>query len=128
MTRRQLERIVRQWIQRLGLERWEISIEWDDWDPDDGSRAYVWRSRDYETARLYFNPVEWPKWESRFANQGVVHELLHVMTREAEFVLELLDGRLAGDLVSTIETSHKHAMEGVVDALAWRLVDLAGVT
>lgn len=129
MTRAELEAIVAWWVPRLGLAAWEIEVEWDprrdDMDFDSGVRhAATWRSRDYDEARLYFHPSEHADWDRRKANQLAVHELLHLVTRDVEFVLDQVDGQLHRDVDSVVSGGHRHAVEGAVDRLAYRLVDL----
>lgn len=53
-----------------------------------------------------------------------MHELLHLTTREVEFILDLLDEQLHRDVDTMISRSHRHAVEGAVDRLAYRLVEL----
>lgn len=129
MTRDELARIVAWWLPRLGLQAWTVEVEWDphrdDIDFDSGARhAATWRSRDYDEARVYFHPTEHTGWDRRRANQLAVHELLHLATRDVEFILDLLDEQLHRDVDTIISRSHRHAVEGAVDRLAYRLVEL----
>jgi hypothetical protein len=132
MTRDELDAIVAWWRPRLGLQAWEISVRWERDPDDDGehfedvptSRAFTWRARDYEEARVYFNPSQHEDWDRTRANEIAVHELLHLVTREAEYVLDIVDGHLHRDSQELVERAHRHAMEGAVDRLAHRLVEL----
>lgn len=129
MTRAELEAIVAWWRPRLGLQAWTVEVEWDpkrdDMDFDSGVRhASTWRSRDYDEARVYFHPTEHVDWDRRRSNQLAVHELLHLATREVEFILDLTEGQLHRDVDELVNRSHRHAVEGAVDGLAYRLVDL----
>jgi hypothetical protein len=131
MTRAELEAIVAWWRPRLGLERWSLRVCWpgDPTDPDpitfdDHQNAGTWRARDYDEARVYFNPDEISGWNHRRANQLAVHELLHLVTREVEWVLDLIDGQLHRDVDDMVGRSHRHAVEGAIDRLAYRLVEL----
>lgn len=131
MTRNQLEAIVAEWIPRLGLERWEIKIAWEGWEDEAEHRdahAFVWRARDYDQARLYLNPTDSKKWSLVEAHVIIVHELLHLATREVEFVLDMVDGYLHRDVDQAVARAHRHAVEGVVDRLAYRLVELVGIS
>jgi len=128
VTRAQLEAIVAWWRPRLGLERWALEVRWDR-DPDEPSftdtqNAFIWRARDYEEARLYFNPAKHGDWDRERANQIAVHELLHLVCREAEWILDLLDEQLHRDVDTMISRSHHHALEGAIDRVACRLVEL----
>jgi hypothetical protein len=131
VTRDELEAIVEWWRPRLGLAGWELEVRWEA-APEDGehfentptSRAYTWRARDYDEARVYFNPAMIDGWSRRQANALAVHELLHLVTREVEHVLDLADGQLHRDVDELLTRAHRHAVEGAVDRLAYRLVDL----
>lgn len=134
MTKKQMETIVAEWIPRLGLSDWDIEVRWDqdahspDWREENPPHASTWRSRDYDKARLYFNPDELSGWSNRQANLNVVHELLHLVTRDVEFILDLLLAHLHRDMYSVVSESHRHAVEGAVDRLAYRFVQVAGIS
>jgi hypothetical protein len=49
---------------------------------------------------------------------------LHLVTREVEYVLDLIDSQLHRDSQELVERSHRHGVEGAVDRLAYRLVEL----
>lgn len=123
MTKVQLERIVRMWVPRLGLERWKIEIKWDEAaDPD--AYASITPSAYYDTATLRF-ATDFGKWERDMAEQTVVHELLHLTHRDIDEVVNDLDGQLHRDAAILLERRYKQALEQFVDRMAARLVELA---
>lgn len=129
MRRAQVEQIVHWWIPRLGLDHWRIDVVWDhsrDEAPsfDSFEHAFTWRARDYDEARMYFNPNEMEHWDRRQANEIVVHELLHLVTRDIEFVLDQIEDQLHRDVETLVTVSHRHAVEGAVDRLSKRIVEL----
>ena len=127
MTRHELELAVEWWRRRLGLERWAIRVEWepdDDGDDERRPHASTWRARDYDEARIRFNLAEYRGWDRRRGNVLVVHELLHLVTRDVEHVLDLTDGQIHRDSHELLVRAHRHAVEGAVDRLAYRLVEL----
>lgn len=132
MTRDGLDHIVRVWIPRLGLTHWRIEVVWESGkyknDPTFSSfeHAFTWRARDYDEARLYFNQDDMERWDLRAAEEIVVHELLHLVTRDVEFVLDQIDGQLRDDAQAIVELSHRHAVENAVERLACRIVEIAG--
>lgn len=136
MTREQIAEIVDTWVPRLGLEHWEITVHWephplDADDPpsfDTHDKAWVHRARDYDEARMYFNEKAMEYWTARDAHATVVHELLHLVTRDVEFVLDMLDEMLHRDVDTLVMRAHRHAVEGAIDRLAYRIVDMMGVT
>lgn len=56
-----------------------------------------------------------------------VHELLHCLLRDVEYVGDLLEGHLHRDVEQLVQRSHMHHVEQVVDRLAYRLVELADI-
>ncbi len=135
MTRGEIESIVAEWVPRLGLAHWDITVVWpqaaDSDDPfqaeDHTAHASTWRSRDYDVAKVYFNDVEREKWSVLEAHRHAVHELLHLVTRDVEFILDMLDGHVHRDVDEMIGRSHRHAVEGAIDRLAYRFVEVAGI-
>lgn len=134
MTRAELERAVRAWQRLLGLEHWQIDVVWDasrfdNEDVDDNSapvrQAFTWRPRDYDFARLYLNPATCHDWPARDAHAVIVHELLHLATREVEWILDLVEGQLHRDVDELVHRTLRHVVEGFVDRIANRIVDLA---
>lgn len=124
-----MEGVVSLWIKRLGLQRWNIEVKWDDPDhfKSDIDKAYIWRARDYEDARLYFNPNTSESWSMRTLHCTVVHELLHLVTRDVEFVLDQVEDQLHRDVETVVAETFKHHLEGAIDQIACRMVELVGI-
>lgn len=131
MTKQQIEKIVAWWIPKLGLQSWQIDVLWEFHPSDthmsfDDEHATTWRSRDYEEARIYFNPALIESWDASQANRTAVHELLHLLAHDIEFVIDLLEDMLHRDLDTVITRAHRHAVERSIDRLSYRLVELVG--
>lgn len=124
MTKGQLERIVRTWQGRLGLERWDLEVDFKEPSKED-SDASTWRSNDYDRATLRFADG-WPKWSVQFANRIAVHELLHLVTRELDRVVEDVTDQMHREAATQIDRRYLHEIEGLVDRLAYRLVEMGG--
>ena|SRR5687767_550436 len=138
MNRIDVEQLVSLWRARLGLQTWEIEVVWpedyarwpenenkDDFTKFDGfDHARIWRAKDYENARLYVNPDKLETHETRSLEVDIVHELLHLVFRETEFILDQIDGQLHRDVSDIVEKTFVHHMEASIDKLAYRLVDL----
>lgn len=124
MTQRELEAILRLWQGRLGLERWELKVEWDKPAGED-FEAQIFCSADYDSARIRFEP-EWSKWTREHAHKVIVHELLHALHRDIDNVLSGLDGQLHRDAQNVVEWQYRHALEGMIERLALRLVEISG--
>ncbi len=130
MTAKQLEDLVRLWQGRLGLEAWRLHIE----IADLGDTTYFARSEPAKTgdeARLTFPP--WvlgrgqrptnvlPAFEGEL-EATVVHELLHLVLRDLDWAMEMLEGQLHRDLDSVFKASLNQTTERTIDRLAWALV------
>lgn len=131
-TQSSIENIARYWIDNLGLQTWDIRLVWgeelDDWYSGGfDSHASCWRSRDYEQGRLYVNPKEYECWTDREAHLHICHELLHMVTKEVEYVIDHIEGKLSKEADGLVTKAHQHHVEGVVDKLAYRFVELAGI-
>lgn len=127
LERDDIEEIWRTWQRRLGLEGWDVTFEWD--HPifgDDTAHAEIWRSNSYDTVRVRFNS-DFTTWSRARANKHVVHELCHLMTRDLDQAVESAEAIVSRDAYKLLESRYSHEVEGVVDRLAVRFVDLAGV-
>jgi hypothetical protein len=52
----------------------------------------------------------------------IAHELLHCHTRDAENVIEGLDGQIHRDALAQVEQRHEHAIEQAIERLSHALV------
>lgn len=119
-----LDRRLAIWVSRLGLERWDIKLLPDFCDED--ANASTWRSNTYDRATIKFS-CDLPTWTFGFAETVLVHELLHLCHRDIDQVLGDLDGQLQRDAWLMVERRYEHAMEGFIERLACRLVEIGGV-
>lgn len=130
MDREELQEIVEFWRKQLGLFTWDITYDWPEGeassDSDDAPYASVWRSRDYQTAKLWFN-WNFPTWTRFEAHWHVCHELLHLVTREMEFILTSIEDMLHRDVYQVVKESHHHQVEGVIDFMAHRLLEMHNI-
>jgi hypothetical protein len=120
MTKEHLEELVRSWQSRLGLDAWDVKIDWVK-PAREGTNSVTWRSDDYDSATIMWDP-EFPEWDPLFAEQIVVHELLHLLTRDIDRVVADLEGELHRDVYTQVDRRYEHEVEGLVDRLACRLV------
>lgn len=128
MTEVELVSIVRLWQSRLGLDTWDIKTQFkldDDEDETETVLAQCWRARDYDQGRISFNSKLWPSWTPIEAHRTAVHELLHLVLRDVEFIGDLIDGHLHRDVDQLVQRSHRHHVEQAVERLSCRFVDLA---
>lgn len=131
MTRRQVDVALRLWQHRLALDAWriELVIDGERWDANDRGDcdASVWRSNDYDVARVYLNPSTWQSWADAELHEHLVHELLHLTLRDLEHVLDHVEPLLHADAHRIASEAHRHVLEQAVDRLARQFVELAGI-
>jgi hypothetical protein len=124
MTRPQLVRIVEVWQSRLRLTHWDLTVDTD--TPANGEAiAECIRHHSYDTADLRFRP-DWPTWSRRYANDTVVHELMHLQERDLSEAVNTAQLFCHPEAWKQFNDRCEHEREGLVDRLATILVDLGG--
>lgn len=122
MTRKQVEQYLAAWQARLGLERWDIVVDWD--KPCAATaEATITREHKYERAWLRLRR-DWDKWGNERIKRVIIHELLHLATRDIDRVLASAQKSLHPDAWRMLNDRYDHEIEGFIDALAVRLVAL----
>lgn len=131
MTKERIVFFLKKWVEILGLSDWQIKIVYEDCD-DSGSYMEVYRSQDYQRAKLIIPPwwlgerdVPNDVWffsnihdEQNF-EETLVHELLHLFTTAMKNIVSVdLEGFLHRDVHAQIEKAFTHAEERSVDNLA----------
>ena len=125
MTKREAERVLRVWQERLALDGWDIDLEFD--VELDGTRdAEIEWPWSYDHATLRLGPQA-REWDDQQGQEVIVHELLHLITRD--LAVSVAD---SWAYASEREKRHvrdrfNHELEGIVDRLAVRLVRLGGL-
>ena len=122
MTKREIERLVSDWQKRLKLEHWSIKVDWSR-SPREDAYATTHRRIKYDIAEIYFDS-EYRTWSKDFAEQLVVHELLHLTTRDLDQVIGDLEDLLRLESFKLVEKRYDHEIEGVVDRFATIVVEL----
>lgn len=124
MTKRHVERIVREWQSTLGLDSWRIKINWDV-AADEGDFAKIKVSDSYENAELRLE-AGFREWDSQTANETIVHELLHIFENQAGCIVESLEKIMEPNAYYLLENHYTQMVENWIDRLAIILVGLAG--
>lgn len=120
MTKSALERLVRLWQGRLGLERWKIDVKVSS-EPI-GGFADVQASSQYEFATVTFAAGI----ADEVVEQTVVHELLHLLLRDTDALVEDARSQLHPQASVQVEKRYEYVQEGFVDRLAARIVEIGG--
>jgi hypothetical protein len=123
VTKARIEKLIGVWTVRLGLERWKIDVDWSK-PCADHNVAEIEKSSFYDTGTIRLEPG-WAKWAPDYAEQTVVHELLHLLHRDVDEAFADIEGQLQRDAWTMVERRYKQAMEGFIDRTASRLVELA---
>lgn len=117
MTKKQIERMIEDWKKRLGLERVEFRILWDVPTPTYGVAAEIEPHKQYDYAKLWIR-ADFPQWAPDFAEQVVIHELLHVMHRPLDVCIETITDD------ATAQAWYENVMETFIDRIALRLYEV----
>lgn len=131
MTEPQLWELLEVWKARLGLERWLVILEVGGAD-DDSCYMETHRSTTYERAVIRVQPWLLGKGEApprtmirgahltdAFVESSLVHELLHLHTRDMRAIVrDDLDGQVHRDVYTVLEAGMARAEEQCVDRLA----------
>ena len=141
MSPAKLEALVPVWQERLGLAHWTIIVEVDGRhiaeDGDDVAMR-IFRHQRYDDAVLEVAPwmvgdgqppdvIEAAMLDDRLVEQKLVHELLHLCSRDlANIIEDDLDGFLQRDAHELVRLGAVRAEEAMVDRLAKTLVAWAG--
>lgn len=122
-TRKWAEKTLRRWQHALGLSHWEIDLDWDTIAPED-CFARTWRANDYDLACVWF-PKAWRERSREEVEQTIVHELVHLVLRDAAQAHRLVCDQLpkrAQELAGRYWTNRE---EQAVDRLAHAFVRVA---
>ena len=126
--RAQLKRVIKTWKKRLQLDHYTITIEWDELPEDPDAAATISISEYYDFAEMKF-AEGWTLHGIEELNRIVVHELMHILLHEYGVAARsiFVTGAISTDLRLLWSDRMNDAEEAVVDRLACRFVELAGV-
>lgn len=119
-----LEHMVAVWQERMHLTHWTIEFDWIN-PAEEQNHAEVSRNNPYDSARLRFN-AGYSEWSRFFANHTVVHELMHLVTRDLEEAANALEDHVPAKVHALFDAHVTYELEGVVDRTAQIIVELAG--
>lgn len=105
------------WQPILRIKHWEIEIHWGT-PPSDGCDASIWLSKQYPSARLFLDE-NWKDWDEVHFTRTIIHELLHIVMRDMDFVIvHLLEDQLHRDVDSMIRKAFLQAEEAAIEILS----------
>lgn len=126
MTEKQRNSLIVQWKKRLGLDHWLIEIS-EETPENPDALASVSPAESYDRATIRFAP-EWPEWPQQFAERVIVHELLHIVFRDLVEAEQSIYDALSHDARVLYSRRLEHELEGVIDRLAERYVEVSSTT
>lgn len=121
------------WLERLGLDRWIVTLEVGGAEDETAYMETV-RSSSYERGRIHVAPwvlgigevpndVLVTNFDAEFVEAALVHELLHLHTRDMRAVVrDDLISQVHRDVYTQLEKAMERAEEQCVDRLALALV------
>lgn len=126
MTEKQRNDMVTKWKKNLRLDHWLIEIVDEEPDNQD-ALASVMPAESYDRATIRF-ASSWPEWPPAFAERVVVHELLHIVFRDLVEAEQSIYDALSHDARVLYSRRLDHELEGVIDRLAERFVEVSSTT
>lgn len=116
MTKREVEKLLRDLQVRMFLRHWDIAIDWNT-APNEGCDATLWVANTYDDAVLYL-AAGWRSWSPWKMRQTLLHELGHATTRDLVSAVESIKDELEGSVWNVYQDRFFHELEGVVDRYA----------
>lgn len=126
MTEKQVLVALSDWQDWLGLNAWNIELAFNE-PADLDNEAEIEHPIHYDRATIRL-AANWKTWAPLKLHQLLVHELLHLTTRDLEQAYGALKNQVHPDVWSVTESRCTHEIEGVIDRLAVRIVEIAGFT
>lgn len=126
--RRRVGRLITEWRGRLALDHFVIDVIWSEEPENPDALASVEVSDLYDHAEMRFRG-DFVDHDLEMLNRIVVHELLHILFRDMGQAVRSVGivGALSSDVRILWHDRCHDAEEGLIDRLANRFVDMAGV-
>lgn len=126
MTVRQLGSRVKYWqraLHDLGLQGWDLHVDAVD-EPKGrpNSHASVTVATHYDSAWIEFAESALTELSNRNIDKIIVHELLHIIFRDYEAVVDEGMSALGYREQSTFEAMREHEIEGIIERLARTII------
>ena len=121
MTKARIIRLVNENGRRLRLTGWRIMIELDAELSGDTDAEVAW-DWSYDNATIRFSE-KWRTWDEGYARRVIVHELLHLLTRDLCVCVAEVFTALPEGCHGLARDRWDHELEGVVERVAVLLTD-----
>lgn len=139
MTKEQVESLLEDWKQRLGLGHWNIKVNWD-MPVELGVDAEIKIHNDYEQASIRIQQRTAPaddeadraptrpftEWTDKEGSHVIVHELLHIFEKQTSRAVQAAESSMSKPAYELLWSWYSHGSENWVDRLAQVLVSLGG--
>lgn len=123
MTGEKLLELAGHWQDFLGLSHWNIWVDFNEPCPE-GIDAHIWRTHWYDTATLHL-ATDWGDWDDQKTNELIAHELLHLHCRDLDRAWDSVEEHVSSKVWKALDSRYQHEVEGLVDRLARKFVELA---
>lgn len=121
MTTAQLVKRVTFWQKKLGLDHWDIEVEVVESPHASGNSnlatAACWSSDTYDNAKIEIRE-DYAEWELEDLDQTIIHELMHIVTRDIDRTARLLREEIGASAWNLYSAVWDREIEGLVDRLA----------
>jgi hypothetical protein len=132
MTKGQIEACARKWQERLNLQHWELTFDFETPPEDDSVAAAIRTSPDYHRSELRF-ASSWPDWTAELAgaaaasdeylpdqslDRTIAHELVHLLLHDVDELPKLIEDELAPAAERLYCRAHDTALERAVEEIA----------
>ncbi len=124
MTLAALTRRVTYWqktLKPLGLEHWDIEVEFA--DPDDTTRAHVSCSRHYDSAWMAFQKSYLQEDTPEMIDLTIIHELCHIAMRDLDHAIRSAEEFMGAVGKEIWMDEVEHVREGFVERVSRALYD-----
>lgn len=123
LTREFMEKAMLEWRESLALTHWAIRIDWDE-PANEDNYAEVTPKDSYDEARIRFD-AGWASWKPDFAVKIIIHELLHLTTRDMLNAASSVEAVLPTSAWKLFDDRFEHELEGVIERIAVTLVNIS---
>lgn len=124
MTQDKILDLVGHWQEFLGLGHWTVGVDFSEPCDGEGADARIFRTHWYDTATMYL-ASDWPSWDVQKTNELIAHELLHLHFRDLDRAWDSTEEHVSSKVWKALDSRVQHEIEGLVDRLARKFVELA---
>jgi len=120
-VRKAVENHIDYWKRALHLEHYTLEVKWQSLEE---ASAETLIDGMYDEATIKFDDERLSKRTSDYIERTVIHELLHIIDRDRDKIIEQLEGSLAPDSWRLFKDVMEQMTEVVIDRVATVMYEL----